>query len=114
MNVAFANAACAWQKAIEVDELWEGEMASVMVADTKVLLVNIDGEVRAYENRCPHQGWELDEGDFDGEKITCSRHLWEFDANSGSGVNPTDCHLKSFLCRVTDDGVIEVDIPGVV
>jgi len=53
-----------------------------------VLLVNVDGDVRAYRNQCPHQAWALSEGDFDGETITCARHMWEFDARSGKGGQP--------------------------
>ncbi|MGW4524727.1 Rieske 2Fe-2S domain-containing protein [Amycolatopsis sp. NPDC004378] len=99
-----------WQEAMQLDELWEGEMAGVEVGGEKVLLMNIDGDVRAYRNRCPHQAWALDEGDFDGETLTCSRHLWVFDARSGTGVNPDNCRLTSFPCRVDDDGTIRVDL----
>lgn len=99
-----------WTPALELDELWEGDMTGVKVGSTNVLLVNIDGDVRAYENRCPHQAWALDEGEFDGEKIICSRHLWEFDAKEGNGVNPTDCALKSFPCKVDEDGMIQVSV----
>ncbi|HWD03485.1 MAG TPA: Rieske 2Fe-2S domain-containing protein [Kribbella sp.] len=99
-----------WQEAMQLDELWEGEMAGVEVGGEKVLLMNIDGEVRAYRNRCPHQAWALDEGDFDGETLTCSRHLWVFDARSGAGVNPDNCRLASFPCRVDEDGTIRVDV----
>jgi toluene monooxygenase system ferredoxin subunit len=95
---------------MELDELWEGDMAPAKVGDKSVLLINIDGEVRAYENRCPHQAWALDEGDFDGETLTCSRHSWEFDALSGRGVNPTNCQLTTYPCVVNDDGMICVDI----
>ncbi|MCA1219944.1 Rieske 2Fe-2S domain-containing protein [Streptomyces sp. 8L] len=99
-----------WQEAMRVDDLWEGDMAGVEVAGKKVLLVNVDGDVRAYQNRCPHQAWPLDEGDFDGETLTCGRHLWEFDAESGQGVNPANCRLTSYPCRVTDSGAILVDV----
>lgn len=99
-----------WRKASDTDDLWAGEMTGVDVSGTDVLLVNVDGEVRAYENRCPHQGWPLDEGDFDGETITCAHHLWEFDASTGLGVNPAGSWLTAFPCRVTDHGV-EVDVP---
>ena len=53
----------------------------------------------------------LDEGEFDGEKVACARHLWEFDAAGGARVNPTDCQLEDRpLPRVSDDDVIEVDL----
>ncbi|MBX6166639.1 MAG: Rieske 2Fe-2S domain-containing protein [Thermobispora bispora] len=99
-----------WQAAMHLDDLWEGDMAGVEVAGKKVLLVNIDGEVRAYQNRCPHQAWALDEGDFDGQTITCLRHMWVFDADTGQGVNPDNCRLISYPCTVTDDGTIMVDV----
>jgi toluene monooxygenase system ferredoxin subunit len=95
---------------MQIDDLWEGDMAPVDVQGTKVLLVNVDGEVRAYQNRCPHQAWALDEGDFDGATLTCVRHMWQFDADSGQGVNPDDCSLNSYPCEVGEDGMIRVDV----
>jgi toluene monooxygenase system ferredoxin subunit len=85
-------------------------MEAVEVAGKKVLLVNVGGDVRAYENRCPHQAWALDEGDFDGETIICTRHMWEFDAGTGQGVNPNNCRLTVYPCRVTESGAIMVDV----
>lgn len=100
-----------WVDAMLLDDLWEGEMAGVRIDTTSVLLVNVDGDVHAYENRCPHQAWALDVGEFDGDRIICTRHLWEFDSRSGAGINPADCRLKSFRCRVDSDGVIRVVLP---
>jgi len=99
-----------WRDTINVDELWEGDMTAVLVDGEAVLLVNVDGQVRAYSNRCPHQASALDEGDLDGDTLTCAKHLWEFNASTGRGINPDDAQLKSFGCRVGDDGTIYVDI----
>jgi len=99
-----------WRETINLDDLWEGDMTAVMVDGEAVLLVNIDGTVLAYSNRCPHQASALDEGDLVGETLTCSRHLWEFNALTGRGINPDDARLKSFGCQVGDDGTIYVDI----
>ncbi|HWG65257.1 MAG TPA: Rieske 2Fe-2S domain-containing protein [Streptosporangiaceae bacterium] len=101
-----------WQEAINIDELWEGDMTSVVVEGVNVLLINLAGQVRAYSNECPHQSGPLDEGDLDGETLTCSRHLWEFNADTGCGVNPANAKLKTFSCKVGDDGMIWVDISG--
>jgi toluene monooxygenase system ferredoxin subunit len=99
-----------WRAAMDLDDLWDGEMEAVDVAGTSVLLVNIDGDVRAYQNRCPHQASPLHEGDLDEGVITCARHLWEFDARSGKGVNPDNCRLVAYPCRVSDDGSIQVNL----
>ncbi|TCK27624.1 Rieske 2Fe-2S domain-containing protein [Pseudonocardia endophytica] len=109
MNRA-ASGTSTWTAAMEEDELWEGDMAPVVVNGVKVLLMNVDGTVRAYQNRCPHQEWALDEGEFDEGKLICSRHLWEFDALTGAGVNPTDCALTSYPVKV-EDGQILVSLP---
>ena len=99
-----------WRDTINIDDLWEGDMTAVLVDGEAVLLVNIDGQVRAYSNRCPHQASALDEGDLDGDTLTCAKHLWEFNATTGCGINPDNVELKSFGCRVGDDGTIYVDI----
>lgn len=99
-----------WHDTISIDDLWEGDMIAVDVAGQSVLLVNVDGNVRAYANRCPHQASALDEGDLDGQTLTCATHLWEFDALTGAGVNPDDACLRGFPCKVGDDGTIHVDL----
>ena len=97
---------------LEFDELWEGDMTAVEVGRLAILLVNVDGEIRAYRNRCPHQEWPLDDGDLDGRTLTCSNHMWEFDVLTGRGINPDDCALVSYPCRVDDVGMICVAVPG--
>jgi toluene monooxygenase system ferredoxin subunit len=99
-----------WRAAMHIDDLWEGDIVGVSVDDEPVLLVNVDGDVHAYSNKCPHQQSPLDEGDLDGAKLTCVKHMWEFDARTGCGINPDDAHLRSFGCRVDDAGEIHVDI----
>lgn len=103
------NTVRTWKATLAEDELWEGDMSGVIVDGTDVLLMNVHGEVRAYLNRCPHQKWALDEGEFEDGKLTCSRHLWEFDALSGEGINPADCGLVSFPVKV-EGGTIWVSV----
>jgi toluene monooxygenase system ferredoxin subunit len=99
-----------WRDTINLDELWEGDMTAVLVEGAPVLLVNVDGTVKAYANQCPHQASSLDQGDLDGETLTCGTHLWEFNAVTGAGINPGDTQLTGYGCRIGDDGTIYVDI----
>lgn len=99
-----------WQEAIQLDDLWEGDMIGVELDGRQILLINVDGEVYAYRNRCPHQAWALDQGELEDGVLTCSRHLWEFDARTGRGVNPDNCALARYPCRVTDEGAVLVDL----
>jgi hypothetical protein len=41
---------------------------------------------------------------------TLSATDWEFSALTGLGINPDDAQLKSYGCRVGEDGTIYVDI----
>lgn len=102
----------AFQHACNIDDLWEGEMESVEVNGTEVLLVwPSGGELTAYQAMCPHQEVALIEGKFDGRTLICRAHNWVFDARTGQGMNPSDCTLARYPLRVDGDGVlIDLDI----
>jgi toluene monooxygenase system ferredoxin subunit len=97
-----------WIPVMELDELWEGDLTGARAGTTDVLLLNVDGQVKAYENRCPHQAWPLDDGDLNGHELICANHLWVFDARTGEGINPDDAELKPFPVKVDENGMIWV------
>lgn len=93
---------------IEEGDLWDGEMEAFDVDGEEVLLVKVDGQVRAYDGICPHQGMSLVEGQLDGRVLTCFAHEWEFDVLTGQGVNPKNERLTSYDVRVTENGMVQV------
>lgn len=96
-----------WSVVISLDDLWDGDLVSRTVEGVDLLLVNLDGHVRAFRDRCPHAGTPLNLGKLEGGILTCSAHLWQFDiVNGGVGVNPRDCRLSSFAVRVEDGSVL--------
>jgi toluene monooxygenase system ferredoxin subunit len=99
----------AFQRALELDALWSGEMIGVVIGDRRVLLVHCDGEIFAYEDRCSHLGVPLRAGRLLGQVLTCSAHEWSYDVRSGCGINPKKARLKSFPVEVRD-GAIWVDL----
>ena len=99
-----------WYEVMPFDDLWIGEMLGVEVAGVKVLLLNVEDEVRAYLDRCPHRASALSEGNLDGLTLTCATHLWEFNAVTGMGINPESSRLIGFPVRI-EDGMIYVEIP---
>jgi toluene monooxygenase system ferredoxin subunit len=103
-----------YQKIAEVEDLWSGEMRGLEVNGERILLVNVDDQVYAYSDACPHQKSRLSEGRLTGKVIRCARHHWEFDVSTGGGVNPQTACLKAFPISL-DGPCILVDIdPGVV
>ena len=96
-----------WQPAMPFDDLWIGEMIGLELAGVPVLLVNIEAEVGAYIDSCPHQRSRLSEGELAGRALTCGTHRWEFDALTGQGLNPPTSQLARLPVRVRN-GMIEV------
>jgi len=76
-------------------QLREGEMRDFELDGREFIITWIQGdEPRAYDAACPHQGISLAFGEFDGRVIVCGAHDWSFDASTGRGISPEDCHLK--------------------
>ncbi len=94
-------------KVCTVDDLWEGEMEAFSVNGHEVLLVCAEGgAVKAFQGMCPHQDISLAEGKFDGEKIICRAHLWQFAACNGKGINPADCALAEYPVKLEGDDIL--------
>lgn len=82
--------------------------AIVLVGSYEVAIFLVDGEVRAYENACPHQGGPIAEGEIEGTNVTCPWHAWTFDLRTGRMAIGADfACLRRFDARVRGD-VIEV------
>jgi len=99
----------AFQKVATLDDLWSGEMTSVVVGGKHVLLININDIIHAYEDACPHKRTPLNAGSLDGTVLTCATHQWEFDACTGAGINPDNACLEAFAVKV-QNGDILVDV----
>jgi toluene monooxygenase system ferredoxin subunit len=99
----------AFQKIAKVAELWSGEMTALECEGQPILLVNLDGTIRAYADSCPHLRTRLSEGSLLGNVLVCSVHGWQFDARTGAGINPRTACLKSFAVQL-ENGDILLDI----
>ena len=98
-----------FQKVAKREDLWSGEMMGLEVNGKRILLVNIDNHVYAYADACPHQNSRLSEGTLTDKILRCTRHHWEFDVCSGSGVNPQNACMEPFPIRLDGEDIL-VDI----
>jgi toluene monooxygenase system ferredoxin subunit len=98
-----------FQKVATVDDLWSGEMIALEAEGQAVLLVNVDGGIRAYADVCPHLRTRLSQGSLQRSVLACSTHGWEFDVRTGQGINPKMACLESFPVKV-ENGNILVDV----
>src|SRR5690606_38679803 len=73
-QTAFDRGPSDWTEATAATDLPDGELRSVVVGDTPVLLVRTAGAVHALHDRCSHRGCSLAEGELDGDVVQCGCH----------------------------------------
>lgn len=96
----------AFELVTTLDELWEGDMESFDVGDKEILLIHLEGgEVIATQAICPHQQFELVEGELKNAELTCKAHLWRFDLNKCAGINPAHAKLARYPVCVDGDSI---------
>lgn len=90
-------------------ELWVGEHRRFVIEGRRVLVLRTEAGIFAYEDRCPHLGLPLSKGTLEGQTLTCFAHHFQFDAETGAGINPRCLSLWAYPveCRA---GVICVDV----
>lgn len=71
-----------------VEEVGEGEMTAVAVADDRVAIARVDGALYAFGDVCTHAGCSLAEGELGGTTVTCPCHGSQFDVTTGQVLNP--------------------------
>jgi len=98
------------QRVCHLEDLWDGETQIVEVGGRAVLLIKMNGQLRAFQGWCPHQAYPLEEAEFDGQTLTCAAHLWQFDGDTGRGVNPRHARLKSYRVTVDEEGFVNIEI----
>lgn len=101
-----------WFETVAETDLIAGRPRVARVQDRQIALFRLaDGRIKACDNRCPHEGYPLSEGDMGGENgctLTCNWHNWKFDLDSGETLIGGDT-LQRYDTRIRD-GVIEVEV----
>ncbi len=88
------------------DDYPEGVRRLVQVGDTPVLIVRQDGQLRAFEDYCPHRAGPLSEGVFENGTVTCPWHGARFDLANGCVLSgPTRSPLRRRTVRLNGDSV---------
>lgn len=94
-------------------DLEPGTMRMAWVDRTEpVLLVNVEGTIRALQGICSHEYFELDRGFLTGSSVTCALHLSRFDLASGEALDPPADEPLAVYPVAVEDGRIVVDWPG--
>ena len=80
----------------------------VAVGDAKFGVYDVDGQLHAIEDVCPHAAALLSQGFVEGCEVECPLHNAVFDVTSGKHLRGEPCRdIKTFPVRLVD-GRIEV------
>jgi nitrite reductase/ring-hydroxylating ferredoxin subunit len=76
--------------------------------DKRIALFRTAAGVYAADNRCPHQGYALKDGDIRGDVLTCAWHNWKFRLTDGTCVFGGE-NIRTYPVAVRD-GWVYVDL----
>jgi phenylpropionate dioxygenase-like ring-hydroxylating dioxygenase large terminal subunit len=111
-----------WYPAMRGGGLRAGETATALLLGIPLLVGRKkDGKIFAMRDLCPHRGIPLSAGWFDGERVTCKYHGWEFEPCSGQcmaipslaggdTLDATKIFAGAFACEERD-GYVWVYLP---
>lgn len=85
-----------------------GKLGTFAAGGVDVCVANVDGELAAMDNRCPHRQGPLGEGWIEGTSVVCPWHAWAFDCRTGDCPEEKS-HVAVFPLRREGEDVL-VDI----
>ncbi len=76
-----------WKLAATLSTLDDGGCKVFRVSGRQIAVFRRGARFYACNNRCPHEGFPLSEGDLDGDCVlTCNWHNWKFNLESGENL----------------------------
>ncbi len=87
-----------------------GGMMEAEAGGRWVCLANVEGELAAVDNVCPHRDGPLGQGWLEGGAVVCPWHSWVFDLTTGESQYPAHERVDVFALRVEgEDLLVEID-----
>lgn len=110
-----------WYVALYCGDLKKGKLLPKEILGEKIVFGRSnDGEPFALKDNCPHRGVPLSYGHFDGNRIQCCYHGWEFDTKGvcqnipaiaqGCNIQFNKIRAQNYPCKEVN-GVIWIYMP---
>lgn len=95
-----------------LEELPPGAMKGMELGEQRVVVANVEGELRAFSGVCTHAYAELDKGFLRDGRVMCPLHFSEFDTRTGEALSPpAEEPIPVFAVKV-EAGKVVVEVPG--
>ena len=106
-----------WIDIANVEELGPGTVKLIEINDTRIAVINLDGEYFAIKDVCSHEGFPmlgcgLDPADLiHGDQVLCPRHGARFSIRTGEPLCPPAFEpLESYPVR-THEEMVQIMAP---
>ncbi len=87
-----------------------GQAIEADAAGVALCLANVNGELGALDNWCPHRRGPLGQGWIEGESVVCPWHSWTFNLKTGIAEYPVHERVAVFPLRIEgDDLLVEIE-----
>ena len=98
-------------KVAQADELEEGELMAVEADGEPVCLAKVEGCIYAFTDNCTHISGPLNEGELDGEVLTCPWHGAQYNVRTGKVLRgPARQDIATYAVKIEDNAVF-VSLP---
>ncbi|GAC1668452.1 MAG: non-heme iron oxygenase ferredoxin subunit [Ktedonobacteraceae bacterium] len=98
-------------KVAELNEIEDGTMLAVEVDGEPVCLARVNGDICAFTDNCTHISGPLNEGELDGNILTCPWHGAQFNVRTGRVLRgPARQDLQTYPVKIENDSIL-VSIP---
>ncbi|MGB9853745.1 MAG: Rieske (2Fe-2S) protein [Candidatus Bathyarchaeales archaeon] len=99
-------------KVAKITDFPPNGMKLVKVDGLEILLIRVEDEIYAFNNRCPHMGFSLFLGSLNGKILRCGFHYAEFDVTNGKPLNRvTEKSLRKIAVRMVNSEIF-VEVPN--
>ena len=93
-------------KIAEIKDVPKNEMRVFNVKGQEILVVNVEGELYAFNNQCPHLEYPLFFGSLENAVLTCGFHGAKFNIRTGKSLGPvTNKPLKTIQVKIHNSSI---------
>ena len=95
-----------WHEVADLVDLPMRETSYLDCDGRSLFVYRTDEEVHIYDSRCPHQVTNIPELALEDHKLTCPKHNWAFDIESGECIEKGNTPLKRFNAKLEGTRVL--------
>lgn len=96
-----------WVKACEENEIKEGDIIEKRVNEIDIVVMRNDDQFFAAQAICPHMDEKLCNGLLKKSKLTCTKHLWQWDLQTGNPLGAAEKPIHMYKTNLKE-GVVYV------